>query len=63
LNRNDVHGGEATLPADPREQNSIAAVLTDMDNEIDALEGKLVKARAVKQGMMQVLLTGEVRLV
>ena len=63
MNRNDVHNGEATLPTDPQEQSAIAAVLTDMDKEIAALEDKLAKVRAVKQGMMQVLLTGEVRLV
>ncbi len=34
-----------------------------MDAEVTALEDKLAKARAVKQGMMQVLLTGEIRLV
>ena len=45
------------------EQRAIAAVLSDMDGEIAALEDKLAKARAVKQGMMQVLLTGEIRLV
>jgi type I restriction enzyme S subunit len=45
------------------EQTAIAAVLSDMDAEIDALEAKLAKARLVKQGMMQELLTGRVRLV
>jgi type I restriction enzyme S subunit len=45
------------------EQRAIAAVLSDMDAEIAALEDKLAKARAVKQGMMQVLLTGEIRLI
>jgi type I restriction enzyme S subunit len=45
------------------EQRAIAAVLSDMDAEIAALEDKLAKARDVKQGMMQVLLTGEIRLV
>jgi len=34
-----------------------------MDREITALESKLVKARQVKQGMMQELLTGRIRLV
>jgi type I restriction enzyme S subunit len=34
-----------------------------MDVEISALEGKLSKARQVRQGMMSVLLTGRVRLV
>lgn len=51
------------LPATSSEQSAIAAVLSDMDAELEALEGKLAKARAVKQGMMQELLTGRVRLV
>ena len=45
------------------EQTAIAAVLSDMDAEIAALEGKLAKAQQIKQGMMQELLTGRVRLV
>jgi len=45
------------------EQTAIAAILSDMDAEIAALEAKLVKARQVKQGMMQELLTGRIRLV
>jgi len=45
------------------EQIAIAAVLSDMDAEIAALEEKLAKARLVKQGMMQELLTGRIRLV
>jgi len=45
------------------EQTAIAAVLTDMDAEIAALETKLAKARQLKQGMMQELLTGRIRLV
>jgi type I restriction enzyme, S subunit len=44
------------------EQVAIAAVLTDMDAEVDALEGKLEKTRLIKQGMMQELLTGRIRL-
>ena len=40
-----------------------AETLSDMDAEITALEGKLSKARQVKQGMMSVLLTGRLRLV
>ncbi len=50
------------VPSIP-EQDAIAAVLADMDAEIVALEDKLAKVQAVKQGMMQVLLNGEVRLV
>lgn len=45
------------------EQQAIAAVLSDMDTEIQTLEARLTKARAVKEGMMQNLLTGRVRLV
>lgn len=48
---------------EPPEQRAIAAVLTDMEAEIAALEAKLAKARDVKRGMMHVLLTGEIRLV
>ena len=45
------------------EQAAIAAVLSDMDAEIAALEARLAKTRALKQGMMQELLTGRTRLV
>jgi type I restriction enzyme S subunit len=51
-----------SLPPLP-EQTAIAAVLSDMDAELEALEAKLSKARQIKQGMMQELLTGRVRLV
>lgn len=47
----------------PKEQTAIAAVLSDMDDEITALEAKLAKARQIKIGMMQELLTGRIRLV
>ena len=45
------------------EQRAIASVLSDMDAEIAALEQRRDKTRAIKQGMMQQLLTGRVRLV
>lgn len=44
------------------EQTTIATVLSDMDVEIERLEQKLVKYKMMKQGMMQVLLTGKIRL-
>lgn len=44
------------------EQTAIATILSDMDSELTALEQKLTKARALKQGMMQQLLTGRIRL-
>lgn len=45
------------------EQKAIAQVLSDMDNEIEQLEKKLSKYQQIKQGMMQELLTGRIRLV
>ena len=45
------------------EQTAIAAVLSDMDDEIVALEQRRDKTRAIKGGMMQQLLTGRVRIV
>lgn len=45
------------------EQTSIAAILSDMGEEIQALEHRLGKTRQIKQGMMQELLTGKARLV
>ena len=44
------------------EQTAIATILSDMDNELQALTQKLEKVRALKQGMMQQLLTGKIRL-
>jgi type I restriction enzyme, S subunit len=45
------------------EQTAIAAVLSDMDAELAVLEAQLHKTRAIKQGMMQELLTGRTRLI
>ena len=45
------------------EQTAIAEVLSEMDAEIEALQDKLAKVRQLKQGMMQELLTGRIRLV
>ena len=53
---------EVPLPA-YEEQREIVAVLSDFDAEIDALERRRDKVRAVKQGVMERLLTGRVRLV
>jgi type I restriction enzyme S subunit len=44
------------------EQTAIAEVLTDMDAELVALEQRREKTRLLKQGMMQELLTGRIRL-
>lgn len=45
------------------EQTAIASILSDMDTELAALEARRDKARQLKQGMMQELLTGRIRLV
>jgi type I restriction enzyme S subunit len=57
-----LNGIEVILPT-LAEQIAIASVLSDMDSELSALETKLAKARQLKQGMMQELLTGRIRLV
>lgn len=62
LNTDIVRGCEFRLPRID-EQAAIARVLSDMDAEIDALEQRREKTKAIKQGMMQALLTGRVRLV
>lgn len=51
-----------TLPQNTTEQAAIAAVLSDMDAEIAALEARRAKVQSLKQGMMQELLTGRTRL-
>ena len=51
------------FPPRVEEQTAIAAILSDMDEEITALETRLAKARQLKQGLMQELLTGRIRLV
>lgn len=51
------------LPPQKDEQIAIAQVLSDMDLEIEALEEKLKKYKTIKQGMMQELLTGRIRLI
>lgn len=51
------------IPPTLTEQAEIAQVLSDMDADAMALEAKLTKARTIKQGMMQELLTGRIRLV
>jgi type I restriction enzyme S subunit len=54
---------EMKAPPTLLEQTAIAAILSDMDAELAALDAKLTKARQIKQGMMQELLTGRIRLV
>jgi type I restriction enzyme S subunit len=75
ITRLQVGGGKGNLntgelkqyiiqyPQNIEEQSAIATILSDMDEEIQALEARLSKTKQIKQGMMQVLLTGKVRLV
>jgi len=62
LNAKTIESLEVKIP-ESAEQTAIADILSDMDTEIDALAAKLSKARQIKQGMMQELLTGKTRLV
>lgn len=63
LNKSEMNKIEINVPQTLDEQTAIAAVLSDMDAEIAALEQRLAKTRSLKQGMMQELLTGRTRLV
>lgn len=63
LSHFDVEELELTFPEEIKEQQAIAQVLSDMDNDIEQLEKKLSKYQQIKQGMMQELLTGRIRLV
>ncbi|TGL04060.1 restriction endonuclease subunit S [Leptospira bouyouniensis] len=51
------------IPPTLTEQEAIAMVHSEIDEEIEGLENKLEKTKGIKQGLMQVLLTGKVRLV
>jgi type I restriction enzyme S subunit len=62
IDRKSISSIQIGLPS-LTEQQSIASVLSDIDAEIAALETRREKTRALKQGMMQELLTGRIRLV
>ena len=63
LKPSDIESMEFKIPSDRIEQDSIASVLSDMEFEIQALERRREKVKQIKQGMMQQLLTGRVRLI
>lgn len=63
LNKEKVANVLLYAPSSLKEQSSIAKVLSSMDEEISFLEVKREKYNAIKQGMMQQLLTGKIRLV
>ena len=63
LNTALINTSEVRLPESAEEQTAVAAILFDMDAEIAALEAELAKASEIRQGMMQELLTGRIRLI
>lgn len=62
LNASTIENLHIVVP-EKDEQQAIAQVLSDMDSEIEKLEKKLAKYQQIKQGMMQELLAGRIRLV
>ncbi|MXO65298.1 restriction endonuclease subunit S [Altericroceibacterium endophyticum] len=62
LYASDMMNFEMPVP-ELSEQRAIASTLSDMGKELSALEIRLAKARQIKQGMMQELLTGRIRLI
>ncbi len=62
VNSDTIWALEINTPPPP-EQTRIAAILSDMDAGIAALETKLAKCKQIKRGMMQELLTGRIRLI
>ena len=63
LNKEKVANVILNAPASLEEQSAIASVLSSMDEEISSLEAKREKYTSIKQGMMQQLLTGKIRLI
>jgi type I restriction enzyme, S subunit len=63
LNKSEMYKITVLTPSSDEEQKTIAGVLSNMDDEISKLETKLAKTRKLKQGMMQELLTGRIRLI
>jgi type I restriction enzyme S subunit len=63
INKDSLRSIVLSIPNNIKEQIEIAAILIDMDNEILSLENRLAKIKLIKQGMMQNLLTGKIRLV
>lgn len=63
LNKRIVQNFTIKMPSSFKEQQAIASILSDMDAEIAQLEAKREKYAAIRQGMMQQLLTGKIRLI
>lgn len=63
LNTGIINRTLISIPRTTKEQNEIAEVIFDIDNEISRIEERRIKVRQIKQGMMQELLTGRTRIV
>ena len=63
LSKENFNSSCIKVPKNKKEQQAIAQILTDMDKEIEDLEARCDKYKAIKSGMMQLLLTGKIRLV
>ncbi len=58
----DINRFELTITENLETQKEIGVVLSDIDKELNTLDKKVVKLKSLKQGMMQALLTGKIRL-
>ncbi len=63
INGNEFSSMPIPIPIDIEQQLHISTILSDMDAEIAVQESKRAKYQQIKQGMMQNLLTGKIRLV
>ena len=63
INSKELSETVISIPHTKEEQIAIAEILSDMDSEISMLESRLTKYQSLKQGMMQQLLTGKIRLI
>ena len=62
INNKHINPIEISIP-EIKEQTRISTILSDMDSEIGTLDNKLAKYKEIKQGLMQDLLTGKIRLI
>ncbi len=63
LSHGDIKKLVVLLPPTREEQYAVASVLSDIDEELQQYEDRIQKVRQIKQGMMQQLLTGKIRLI
>ena len=63
INKDNLRSIELSVPNNIEDQIKISKILTDIDSERKIIENKLTKLKQQKQGMMQALLTGKIRLV